>query len=68
MRALRKGWLKPLSERQKQEEEPPTYLMWQDDGLTSEKTANGAMLSLNHGLVSWAVGKAAIFMLHAVSI
>ena len=41
VRALRKGWLKPSAERVPKEEEEPTYLMWLDDGMASDKTAIG---------------------------
>ena len=40
MRALRKGWIK--ADRGAPPEEPPAYLLWADDGLVAEKTANGA--------------------------
>lgn len=41
MRALRKGWIK--ADRGAPPEEPPAYLLWQNDGLVAEKTANGAL-------------------------
>ncbi|CAG9460136.1 unnamed protein product [Pedinophyceae sp. YPF-701] len=37
VRAIRKGWLKT----EKPAEEPEVYLMWGDDGLTTEKTPTG---------------------------
>ena len=44
VRALRKGWIK----REKEEvKEPEAYLLWQDDGLVSDKTATGAHCSLH---------------------
>ncbi len=39
VRALRKGWIK--ADRGAPPEEPPAYLLWADDGLVAEKTANG---------------------------
>lgn len=46
VRALRKGWLKPRSQRAPQEEEAPPYLMWEDDGMVSDKTAIGGSAPL----------------------
>lgn len=40
VRAMRKGWLKRQT-KQEAEEEPPLYLMWEDDNKISEKTAVG---------------------------
>lgn len=40
VRALRKGWIK--ADRGAPAEEPPAYLLWQDDGLAADRTANGA--------------------------
>lgn len=45
VRALRKGWIK--ADRGAPPEEPPAYLLWQDDGLVAEKTANGALPRLD---------------------
>ena len=43
VRALRKGWIQTTAERAAvQREELPAYLLWQDDGLASDKTSNGA--------------------------
>ncbi|KAK9829975.1 hypothetical protein WJX72_008983 [[Myrmecia] bisecta] len=39
VRALRKGWIK--REKKDESEEPPAYLLWQDDGMVAEKTATG---------------------------
>ncbi len=39
VRALRKGWIK--RDKKQESDEPPAYLLWQDDGMVSEKTANG---------------------------
>ncbi len=39
VRALRKGWIK--ADRGAPPEEPPAYLLWADDGLVAEITANG---------------------------
>ncbi len=39
VRALRKGWIK---REERVAREPEAYLLWQDDGLISEKTATGA--------------------------
>ncbi|KAK9795607.1 hypothetical protein WJX73_008137 [Symbiochloris irregularis] len=45
VRALRMGWLKPPTDKPRdedgEEEEEPAYMMWQDDGLASDKTAIG---------------------------
>ena len=35
VRALRKGWIK--ADRGAPAEEPPAYLLWQDDGLAADK-------------------------------
>ncbi|GAB4816894.1 hypothetical protein N2152v2_003940 [Parachlorella kessleri] len=37
VRALRKGWIS----REKKPEKPEVYLIWEDDGKTSDKTATG---------------------------
>ena len=50
VRALRKGWIK--ADRGAPAEEPPAYLLWQDDGLAADRTANGARATM------WAVGQA----------
>ena len=43
MRALRKGWIQTTAERAAvQRAEQPAYLLWEDDGLVSDKTVNGA--------------------------
>ena len=42
VRALRKGWIQTTAERAVAREEQPAYLLWEDDGLVSDKTANGA--------------------------
>ena len=44
VRALRKGWLKPRSEQPPKEDQEASYLMWQDDGMASDKTAIGALM------------------------
>ena len=44
VRALRKGWIQTTAERAAVvREEPPAYLLWQDDGLASDKTLAGAL-------------------------
>jgi hypothetical protein len=52
VRALRKGWIQTTAERAAvAREEAPAYLLWQDDGLASDKTLAGAPLlpsSLRH--------------------
>lgn len=39
------GWLKPPTDKPKdedgEEQDEPAYMLWQDDGLASEKTAIG---------------------------
>ena len=43
VRALRKGWIQTTAERAAvQTREQPAYLLWEDDGLVSDKTVNGA--------------------------
>ena len=44
VRALRKGWIK--ADRGAPADEPPAYLLWQDDGLAADRTANGAQVLL----------------------
>ena len=44
VRALRKGWIK--ADRGAPAEEPPAYLLWQDDGLAADRTANGARATM----------------------
>ena len=41
VRALRKGWIKRESDEPK---EPQTYLMWDESGAASDKTATGQAL------------------------
>lgn len=41
MRALRKGWIQTTEQRKVTREEPPAYLLWADDGVASDKIANG---------------------------
>ena len=43
VRALRKGWIQTTAERAAAvREKAPAYLLWQDDGLASDKTLAGA--------------------------
>ncbi len=42
VRALRKGWIK--RDRQVAPQEPATYLMWDDDLQTEDKTLAGGTL------------------------
>ena len=44
MRALRKGWIQTTEQRKVTREEPPAYLLWADDGVASDKIANGEQL------------------------
>ena len=44
MRALRKGWIQTTEQRKVTREEPPAYLLWADDGVASDKIANGTQL------------------------
>eukprot|EP00878_Enallax_costatus_P022018 GHUV01023341.1.p1 GENE.GHUV01023341.1~~GHUV01023341.1.p1 ORF type:complete len:177 (+),score=38.84 GHUV01023341.1:913-1443(+) len=39
IRAIRKGWIRTDKQRQKQEQ--PLYLLWGDDDQAAEKTSNG---------------------------
>ena len=41
VRALRKGWIQTTEQRKVTREEPPAYLLWADDGVASDKIANG---------------------------
>ena len=41
VRALRKGWIQTTEQRKVTREEPAAYLLWADDGVASEKIANG---------------------------
>ena len=43
MRALRKGWIK--RDKDKVPEQPPVYMLWQDDGLAADHTMAGAPLT-----------------------
>ena len=45
VRALRKGWIQTTEQRKVTHEEPPAYLLWADDGVASDKIANGGHLS-----------------------
>lgn len=40
VRALRKGWIK--RDRTPKTEEPPSYLLWQDDGMVADRPSSGA--------------------------
>ena len=41
VRALRKGWIQTTEQHRVKREEPPAYLLWADDGVASDKVANG---------------------------
>ena len=41
VRALRKGWIQTTEQRKVTREEPAAYLLWADDGVASDKIANG---------------------------
>ena len=44
VRAIRRGWIKPSEERNKEKEPAPPYLLWDDDGI-ADYTRTGAGLA-----------------------